>query len=139
MRWLVACEAGIRILPWMSEQSPRRLVSFGDNVRVRSVPLTVERGLAGLCGQVYGETTPSSTGVEVIGELHADFAVNVHFEEKGEAYWFAEELIEFVDHAPGTEIRLKGVSKKWTRSASGEWIEERVDPPNVRRPWWKFW
>jgi hypothetical protein len=75
----------------------------------------------------------------VIGELHADFAVNVHIEEKGEAYWFAEELIEFLDHAPGTEIRLDSVPKKWTRSASGEWVEERVEPPSGRRPWWKFW
>jgi hypothetical protein len=136
---MIAFEAGLRILPRMSEDPPQRPVSFGDNVRIRSMPLTVERGLAGLRGQVYGETTPSMTGVDVIGELHADFAVNVHLAEKGEAYWFAEELIEFLDHAPGTEICLEGVPKKWTRSASGEWIEERMEPPNERRPWWKFW
>lgn len=123
----------------MSDVVSHRPVSFGDNVRIRSTSLTVERGLAGLIGQVYGETTPSVTGVKVIGEMHADFAVNVHFPEKGEAYWFAEELVEFLDHAPGTEIRLEGVPKKWTRTAEGEWVEERVEAMVTRKPWWKFW
>jgi hypothetical protein len=123
----------------MSEALLHRPVSFGDNVRIRSTPVTTERGLAGLRGQVYGETTPSVTGVEVIGDRRANFAVNVHLEEKGEAYWFAEELIEFLDHAPGTEIRLEGVPKKWSRSANGEWIEERVEPTGRQKPWWKFW
>lgn len=36
------------------------VISFGDNVRVVSTPLTVTVGLAGL---VYGETTLSVTGV----------------------------------------------------------------------------
>lgn len=42
-------------------------ISFGDNVRVRSTDLSESVGLAGLAGQVYGETTPSKTGVELIG------------------------------------------------------------------------
>jgi hypothetical protein len=33
--------------------------SFGDNVRVPSTPLTVQLGLAGLSGSVYGESVPS--------------------------------------------------------------------------------
>ena len=57
----------------MADQS----ISFGDHVRVRSTPLTEERGLAGLDGNVHGETTPSVTGVEVIGELKSDYAINV--------------------------------------------------------------
>jgi hypothetical protein len=77
-----------------------------------------------LTGQVYGETTPSVTGVEVIGEASEDFAVNVFLETRDEAYWFATDLLEFVDHAPGTEMRLEGVAKRWVRSESGEWIEE---------------
>ena len=112
---------------------PDSKISFGDNVRVRSAPITEERGLAGLSGDVRGETTPSVTGVEVIGQPKTDYAVNVFFESQEKAYWFASDLLEFVDHAPGTEITLKGVPKKWVRSESGEWIEQ------AQKPWWRFW
>ena len=42
---------------------------FGDNVRIRSTPLTEELGFAGLSGSIYGETTPSVTSIEVIRKL----------------------------------------------------------------------
>ena len=51
-------------------------ISFGDHVRIRSTESTVDLGLAGLVGQVDGETTPSVTGVDVIGEMTADCAFN---------------------------------------------------------------
>ena len=57
-------------------------ISFGDNVRIATTPLTVSLGLAGLTGAVYGETTPSVTGVEVIGEIANDYAINVNLDEK---------------------------------------------------------
>ncbi len=101
-------------------------VSFGDNVRVRATRETEALGLAGLKGQVYGETTPSASGVEVVGTLSSDFAVNVHLEERGQAYWFAPELVEFLDHGAGVEIRLKGVAKRWIRTEDGGWREESV-------------
>ena len=114
------------------------MISFGDNVRVLHTEETEAAGVAGLEGQVYGETTPSVTNVEVIGRLESDFALNVHFEERDLSLWFAPELLEFVDHAPGTEITLEGVPKRWTRSADGEWIEESTsEAPN--RPWWRYW
>ena len=109
-------------------------ISFGDNVRVVSTPETDAAGVAGCIGQVYGETTPSVTGVPVVGASTQDHAINVHFEGRSDTLWFAPELLEFVDHAAGTEIRLDGVPKKWTRSASGEWIEAPQ-----KRPWWRFW
>jgi hypothetical protein len=96
-------------------------ISFGDNVRVTSTPLTVSLGLAGLTGAVYGETTPSVTGVEVIGGVAADYAINVQLDGRDESLWFAPELLEFVDHAPGTEIVIG--NKRMVRSASGEWVE----------------
>lgn len=115
-------------------------ISFGDNVRVRPTLLTEQLGLAGMLGQVYGETTPSVTGVEVIGEVTKDCAVNVFFKERGEGYWFAPELIEFVDHAPGTEISLEGIPKKWVRTEAGEWVEsETGDSTHTSKSWWKFW
>lgn len=114
------------------------MISFGDNVRVRVVAATEAAGIAGLVGQVRGETTPSVTQVDVIGELEADFALNVHFEERGDSHWLAPDLLELVDHAPGTEIRLKGVPKRWVREADGSWQE--LDAPDpARKPWWRFW
>lgn len=115
-------------------------ISFGDNVRVRATPLTRELGFAGLAGQVYGEATPSVTGADVIGEVRDDYAINVFFEEREESFWFAPELLELIDHAPGTEVRLKGVPKRWVRTASGEWAESEAESlPGARKPWWKFW
>ncbi|MFM8593732.1 MAG: hypothetical protein ACKOCK_05000, partial [Chloroflexota bacterium] len=112
-------------------------VTFADNVRIRATEETEAVGVAGLKGQVFGETTPSVTGVEVIGTLAADFAVNVHIEERGEAFWFAPELVELIDHAPGTEIRLEGVDKRWIRTEDGAWMEEAVG--HKKKPWWMFW
>ena len=113
-------------------------ISFGDRVRVRATPPSERAGVAGLVGQVYGETTPSMTLVEVIGELSSDYAINVYFEERGSSSWFAPELLEFVDHAPGTEITLRGVQKRWVRSAEGEWLEESMEGPSATADWWKI-
>jgi hypothetical protein len=115
-------------------------ISFGDRVHIRSSELTQERGLAGLVGHVHGETTPSVTGVEVLGASKGDYAIYVYFEDHKAGYWFEPGLVEFVDHAPGSEIRLKGVPKKWMRISTGEWLEERIDEKQPRKkPWWKFW
>jgi hypothetical protein len=101
-------------------------ISFGDNVRVRRTPETEGVGLAGLTGEVRGETTPSLMGIEVIGEDKDDFAFNVFIEDRDEAYWFAPDLLEFIDHAVGTEMWVEGDSKKWVRTADGNWEESQV-------------
>jgi len=101
-------------------------ISFGDHVRVRASDLTTKMGLAGLVGQVYGQTTPSQIDVEVIGALKTDYAVNVYLETQETALWFSEDLLEFVDHGQGTEVTLDGVPRKWTRTASGEWVESKI-------------
>ena len=112
-------------------------VSFGDNVRIRVTSETEAAGVAGLTGQVYGLTTPSVTGVEVIGTPSADSAINVHVEPHGQAFWFSPELVEFLDHAPGTEMHLKGSGKRWVRTEEGRWNEEPAS--RQKTPWWKFW
>jgi hypothetical protein len=112
-------------------------ITFGDRVRVRSTSETKAAGVAGLRGQVYGETTPSVTGVEIIGTSEHDCAINVRFADLNQEHWFAPHLLEFVDHGPGTEIRLDGVDKRWVRSAQGEWVEESTT--KAKRPWWRFW
>jgi len=102
-------------------------ISFGDNIRVKTTPETASVALAGLTGEVYRHTTPSVTDVDVIGPVTEDFAINVHFDERGEAFWFAPELLEFVDHDAGTEITLDGVDKKWTRNTDGGWDQSSTD------------
>jgi hypothetical protein len=122
----------------MSFSNPE--VSFGDRVRIRSTTLTQKLGFADLLGTVHGQTTPSVTGIDVIGQSDEDYAVHVFFEERNEGFWFVPGLIEFVDHAPGSEITLKGVPKKWVRSASGEWKEfGNASQSRSKRPWWRFW
>jgi hypothetical protein len=113
------------------EQGP---IGFGDNVRVLAAPVTEAAGLAGLQGQVFGETTPSVTGVDVVGSAGNEYAINVHFEELDRSIWFAPDLLELVDHAPGTTITLDGVERRWTRTAAGEWIEEPLES-SERKPW----
>ena len=115
----------------------KSIVPFGnwfDRVRVRATSITEAAGLAGRIGQVYGETVPSSSGVgreEIIGELKEDYAVNVHFDELNKSAWLTRDLLEFVDHAPGTQITVGGTTR--VRTATGEWIENPAKPP-PRRP-----
>jgi hypothetical protein len=96
-------------------------ISVGDNVRVVATPLTEKLGLAGLVGQVYGETRLSFSGVEVGGEIADDYAINMQLQGRPGTLWFAPQLLAFIDHAPGTEVVIG--SKRLVRSASGEWIE----------------
>ena len=99
------------------------MAEFADRVRIKASDETGRLGLAGLEGVVYGWTTPSVTGVEIVGDRGDDYAVNVHFEERGEDFWFAEELIELIDHGAGTVVTLDGVDKEWVRLPNGEWQE----------------
>ena len=105
----------------LSETLRELPVSFGDNVRVVESKETGELGISGLTGQVYGETTPSVTGVEVVGELKTDAAVNVFFEELQRDFWLSPSLVELIDHAPGTKITVG--DKELVRTEDGEWEE----------------
>jgi hypothetical protein len=98
-------------------------MDFGDNVSVKTTPVTTDRGLAGKRGQVYGWTTPSVTGVSVIGDQSVDSAYSVHIDDLDDEFWFSEDLLEFVDFAPGTTISLgEGADKKTiVRDATGAW------------------
>jgi hypothetical protein len=92
---------------------------FGDHVRIRPAAETEAAGIAGRGGLVYGITTMSVTGVEVVGSPTEDVALNVVIDESNESVWLAPSLVEFVDHDAGTTITLDGVPKKWTRDTSG--------------------
>ena len=75
-------------------------IDMFDNVRVRMTPLTEQLGLAGLVGQVYGDTTPSVTCVDVMGECKEDRAFNVNFPGRQSDLWFSQELLEFARSRP---------------------------------------
>src|SRR5271154_1000344 len=96
-------------------------IAFGDRARVLATSETIHLGFADRVGMVHGITTPSITSVEVIGGCDLDIAFNLVFEDDKRTVWFAPHLLEFVDHAPGTEIVIGG--KKLVRSASGEWVK----------------
>jgi hypothetical protein len=98
-------------------------VQFGDRVRILSDASTNERGLVGKIGTVYGQTAPSVTNPEIIGTPTKDYAVNVFIDDLQEQLWFAEHLLEFIDHGAGATIRFDGVDKEWTRNPDGSWDE----------------
>lgn len=112
--------------------------SFGNKVKIKQSPETIEKGFAEKTGEVYGHTTPTVTGVEVIGKTEKDFALNVYFEDLKESFWFDESLIEQLDNGAGTEMTLDGVDKKWTKDSNGNWIEEDLSKDSNKK-WWKFW
>jgi hypothetical protein len=96
-------------------------ISFGDKVRIRRDKATESKGIAGQTGIVHGETTPSVTGVEVIGSASEDYAIAVMVEGHSQALWFAANLLEFVDHQPGTTMKIAG--RTLIRDEHGEWKE----------------
>ncbi len=107
-------------------------IAFGDNVRILSSPETDKIGLSGKTGQVYGETTPSSTSVTVIGELIDDYAINVSVDDAGGEYWFSPNLLKFINHGKGTEITIG--NRRAVRNADGSW-EDFI----TSKKWWQFW
>ena len=103
-------------------------ICYGDNVRIRRTPETERLGIADTIGNVYGETTPSELKVEVIGELRSDYALHVYFNSLNKSYWFAPEMLEFVDHASGTEVHVHGSPFKSVRQRDGSWKEVPIEP-----------
>jgi hypothetical protein len=70
-------------------------------------------------GTVNGVTTPSVTGVEVLGPAVGDRAFSVHTEDGDRAIWLPLDALEFVDHAEGTTVRIG--RKNLLRSRNGRW------------------
>ena len=103
-------------------------ISYGDNVRILRTAETERLGIADMIGNVYGETTPSDTKVEVIGKLETDYAVNVYFDMLDVSYWLAPQMLEFVGHAAGTEIHVHGSPFKSVRQPDGTWKDIPAGP-----------
>jgi hypothetical protein len=96
-------------------------ITFGDRVRIRPTETTEILGVAGQMGIVNGRTTPSITRVDVIGNSYKDLAIAVALEAQTEQLWFAEEVLEFVDHGAGTTVEVAG--RKLIRDEHGHWRE----------------
>lgn len=103
-------------------------ISYGDNVRILRTPETERLGLADMIGNVYGETTPSETAVTVIGGTASDYALNVYFDTLDSSFWFVPHLLEFVNHAPGTEVYVHGSDFKSVHQRDGSWKDVPVSP-----------
>ena len=97
----------------MNEQGP----TIGDNARIRSSAETERSGHAGRTGTFYGFTTPSATGIAFVGATPMDLAYNIGFDGNQDE-WFAPELIELVDHAPGSEMTIG--DRRFVRSSDGQ-------------------
>lgn len=70
-----------------------------------------------------GFTTPSITGVAVVGSAAKDRAFMVSFDDPDVAdAWFSPELVEFVDFGPGTMVTSGG--KRYRREADGSWTPD---------------
>lgn len=122
-------------MPVLAPFRPRRLIlivrqkrsgrknmpSFGDRVRIKKSPETIAAGVAGLEGDVCGFTTPSSTGVDVIGGAPDDHALKVSIDAHDAELWFGPDLVEFLDYNAGTEIVIGNV--KAVRQPDGNWTE----------------
>lgn len=70
-----------------------------------------------------GVTTPSVIGVNVIGEIEGDRALNVSFGDPDiEDAWFFTGLVELVSHAEGTIAKIG--ERTLRRQADGSWSEQ---------------
>ncbi|WP_411880902.1 hypothetical protein [Polaromonas sp. YR568] len=112
--------------------------NFGDRVRIKRTPETVSAEVADMVGDVHGFTTPSATGVSVIGDAPDDHAINVYFEGLSSDRWFRPDLLEFLDHNAGAEMVVGNL--KAVRQSDGSWIETPVPSPTLLdrlRRWFK--
>lgn len=90
-------------------------------IRIKASPETDRLNLTGRIGGYWGFTTPSASGVDVIGDLTEDFAANVFFEDTGEEFWFAAGVLEFLDHDPSLEATIGG--RRMFYTSDGRWQE----------------
>lgn len=109
-------------------------ISFGDCVRIVPADSTTASGHADRIGVCYGLTTPSATGVEVVGGAADDVALNVHFDDEAvQDAWFAPELVALVDHA--VDLQATVGDRAYVKGDDGTWVPEpeAAGPPRRRR------
>jgi hypothetical protein len=60
----------------------------------------------------------------VIGDSTEDHAIAVMIDGKSTALWFAANLLEFLDHQPGTTLEVG--SLRLRRDEAGEWHDAKT-------------
>lgn len=107
-------------------------ISFGDNVRIVPSDATTASGHADRMGVCYGMTTPSVTGVEVVGDGVNDVALNVHFDDAAvQDAWFAPEFVALVDDAAGSRATVG--DHAFVTTEDGTWVSDSTVPSQRRR------
>ena len=96
---------------------------MGDHVRIATAEETIATDFAGMEGTCYGFTTPSVTGVRVIGEPSEGYPLNVGFDD-GTTAWFDRSLVEFLDVSAGAVIQIG--NHRLVRDANGDWVESHA-------------
>jgi hypothetical protein len=119
--WVGALKTAVAKIRGAAGSAP--MPDFADEVRIRVTQETRRLGLAGRQGQVFGFTTPSVTGVAVVGSPAEDFAINVHFDDLGTAWWFSNELVEVIGPGTGTVMSLDGQDTQLVRLSDGDWLK----------------
>lgn len=104
----------------VAPQIANSVVGFGDIVRIKESPETLAAKIANAQGTCFGQSVPSSSGVEVIGTPLNDYAINVDLGERG-AFWLADHLVERVRHEPMT-AEIGG--KIFVSDEHGNWKEQ---------------
>jgi hypothetical protein len=103
---------------------------------VKRDPETNAAGVAGLTGRVVGRTTPSTSGMPVIGTAADDVALAVKFDEPRDSLWFSPELLEALDddraaatcaRTPGRKRRRGSVPKLPRTGGAPNWFREVLD------------
>lgn len=107
-------------------------ICYGDNVRILRTPQTERLGIAETIGNVYGETEPSETPAEVVGGNRSNHAFHVYFDSLQKSYWLVPALLEFVNHAPGTEVHVHGSPFKSVHQRDGSWKDVPLEPRGDR-------
>src|SRR5712691_11463402 len=107
------------------------MADFGDRVRIKESPETIAAGVAGMEGDVYGFTTPSTTGVDVIGGAPDDHALNVFVQGYKAELWLRADLVEFLHYNVGTEMVVGNV--KAVRQPDESWAESFINSHSANR------
>jgi hypothetical protein len=104
------------------------IVDLGDVVKIVGTAETIAAGYARRTGTCYGFTTPSTTGISVIGGATADRALNVGFDD-GTSAWFDPALVTLIDVNAG-QIATLG-TKRLVRLPSGDWVDAPDRAPDT--------
>jgi hypothetical protein len=107
----------------VSDPRARVTYDFGDRVRVRTFPATVDAGIAEQSGVVMGWTTPSlGYATEIVGDPVEDVAISVQLTGREDAVWLTPDLIEVLDRGEGTSIVIG--TRRFVRASDGTWQPE---------------